>query len=404
MRFDERIFDGSDPLYAPGISWTGIYPRWKCPKKFTDMGYATTSAKIEPAGDRNDEHQPARALQCRQHMQAVKRWYDSIGAPKVEPGTWHWLIGRYRGDDISPMQEVKGNTRQGYLDQLKRLDNAIGHMQISDLRFETIKEIERVMRDKGRSNYSIKVFFQTVRRVAGYGSALGNEEARNVKFILGEMRFKSSPSRTVFPTREQVEAIVGKAVEDGNLHFALGTLLQFELALRAADVRGLWLRDGRAGTGIRRNGRRWADGLTWDMVGDNFSSITKVISKTASSRPEPVFFDLTPLPKVRELLAQVSEINNVGPVIISTTRDNMPYTSSGWRFAWNRYRDAAGVPRNIQVRDLRAGAITEAKQLGASAYAVRDLAGHATTEMTDRYARDRNTAEVIELRQSRGKA
>jgi len=403
MLYDIRLFNGSDPLYAPGISWSGKYPSWKCPNKYVKLGYATKSIRIQPAGHKGDESQPQRALQCRQHTQELKRWYDALDQPKMQTGTWHWLIGKYKSDDFSPFQEVKANTRQGYIDQLKRVDEAFGHMKISDLTFQVIKATEKAMRDKGRSNYSISILFATISRVAKYGSMLGNQDAREVKAVISDMRFKSSAPRTAFPTRDQVEAIVAKATEAGSLHFACGLLLQFELALRAVDVRGQWLRSENEGSGLYRNGKRWADGLTWDMIGPDFSSITKVVSKTASSRPEPVHWDLTPLPDIRSRLSDLAKVSSVGPVFIATRKDNLPYTASGWRHAWNRYRDEAGVPKNIQVRDIRAGAITEAKELGASPYALRDAAGHSTTEMTDVYARQQNTAKVIELRQNRGK-
>lgn len=403
MLSDKRLFDGSDPLYAPCISWSGKYPSWKCPAKYVKMGYATKSIRIQPQGSKDDEHHLERALQCRERTRHLKQWFDELDMPKVDVGTWHWLITRYRSDAFSPFHEVKANTREGYKSQLKRVDEAFGHMKISDLTFQVIKSTEKAMRDKGRSNYSISILFSTISRVAKYGSMLGNKEAREVKAIINDMRFKSSPPRTIYPTREQVEAIVAKATEAGSLHFACGILLQFELALRAVDVRGQWLRSDNEGAGLYRNGTRWADGATWDMIGPDFISITKVVSKTASSRPEAVHWDLTPLPEIRQRLEELSHIRNVGPIFIATRKDNLPYTASGWRHAWNRYRDEAGVPKEIQVRDLRAGAITEAKQLGASPYALRDAAGHSTTEMTDVYARNQNTAEVIELRQNRGK-
>jgi len=403
MLYDKRLYDGSDPLYAPGISWSGKYPSWKCPKKYVDMGFAIKSVRIQPQGAKDDDHQLERALQCRERTQDLKQWFDALDEPKVQVGTWHWLIGKYKSDEYSPFHEVKANTRQGYIDQLKRVDEAFGHMQISDLTFQVIKSTERAMRDKGRSNYSISILFSTISRVAKYGSLLGSKEAREVKAIINDMRFKSSPPRTIFPTRDQIEAIVAKATEAGSLHFACGLLLQFELALRAVDVRGQWLRAENEGKGLYRNGKRWADGLTWDMIGPDFSSITKVVSKTAASRPEPVHWDLTPLSDIRYRLSELAKISNVGPVFIATRKDNLPYTTSGWRHAWNRYRDEAGVPKEIQVRDIRAGAITEAKELGASPYALRDAAGHSTTEMTDVYARQQNTAKVIELRQNRGK-
>jgi hypothetical protein len=71
MRFSDALWDGSDPLYARGISWRGKnperrYAQWKCLIKLVKAGYAITKVKIEPAGHASDEHQSARAWRCRE--------------------------------------------------------------------------------------------------------------------------------------------------------------------------------------------------------------------------------------------------------------------------------------------------------------------------------------------------
>ena len=156
MRFKDALWDGSDPLYAPGISWSGKnperrYAQWKCPTKFVKAGYAITKVKIEPAGHVSDRHQPARALRCRELTQEVIRWSETQDKPRVDPDTWMYLIARYRTDEFSPIQEVKANTKIGYLEQMKKLEEVIGHTKIAALTYEVIKTIQKAMTDKGLS-------------------------------------------------------------------------------------------------------------------------------------------------------------------------------------------------------------------------------------------------------------
>lgn len=53
--------------------------------------------------------------------------------------------------------------------------------------------------------------------------------------------------------------------------------------------------------------------------------------------------------------------------------------------------------------DLRAGAMTEAKSLGADPYMLRDAAQHKEVSTTDKYSRGRSEGAntVVKLRQGR---
>ena len=240
MHYKEALWDGSDPLYAPGISWSGKnperrYAQWKCPPKYVKAGYAITKVKLDPSGSPDDQHQADRALRCRDLTREMLKWYDEQDKPKVNPEIWKYLIARYQTDEYSPFQEVKANTRAGYIQQLAKLEDAIGHTKIDGMTFEVIKTIQKAMASKGRSVSYIHRFFNTLRRVANYGKVLKIPAAREVADVLSEMRFQNSAARQVSPTRDQVYSIIRAADSEGMKHFALGIMIQFEFALRAVD-------------------------------------------------------------------------------------------------------------------------------------------------------------------------
>lgn len=87
------------------------------------------------------------------------------------------------------------------------------------------------------------------------------------------------------------------------------------------------------------------------------------------------------------------------PVIVSERLD-APYTKHGWSRAFRRIRDDLGIPDTVKMMDTRAGALTEAKNLGVDPFALRDLGTHAHVSTTDGYARGRseNINKVVELR------
>jgi len=406
--YKNALHDGSDPLYAPGISWSGKnpdrqYAQWKPPARYKKAGYSVASVKLDPPGHKNDEHQPARALRCRELTKDMLKWFEEQDKPKVDPTTWKYLIARYQTDEYSPFQEVKPNTREGYIQQLQKLEDVIGHTKISAMNYEAIKTLQKAMEKKGRTVAFIHRFFNTLRRVANYGKALKIQPAREVAETLSEMRFQNSAARQVAPTREQVYAIIAAADAEGAKAFALGIMMQYEFALRAVDVRGQWLRTDELEGGIIRNGKRWQDGLTWDMIDHDLNRMEKLISKTAKSLPEPYSFDLTGTPEIRQRLADIRPENPVGPVIVSP-RSGLPYTIYGWSQAWARLRGKAGLPKDLWMMDTRAGAVTEAKSLGVDPYMLRDAAQHKDVNTTSRYSRARSDAanNVVKLRQSRG--
>lgn len=404
-----------DPDYAPGISWSGRYAYWKCPKAFLNAGYEPSRVKLTP-GHRDDEHQIERARLCREMSRSAEAWWQSRSESTTGNGTWGYVIQRYRTDEFSPYQEVKENTRENYDYLCDRWNGAIGQSDIGAMDFVTIKQIERAMKDNGRTVSNIKRMFTMLRTLASYATALKIEGARDVKDVLGEVRFKTPPARNVAATRDQIYDVVAEADAKGAHAFAVGIIMQFEFALRAVDVRGQWFKisedEWSNGGVVRRTFKkdsagkpqvtfsRWQDGLTWDMFSPDLSSFTKVISKTQKSLPEPYQFDLTPLPDLQRRLLALRGDQQTGPVII-TERHQLPYERNAWSKEWRRLADRAGVPKEVCVMDARSGALTEAAQMGATPLQLRNAGQHSNVSTTDKYLRARSddASKVVQLRQ-----
>ena len=394
MRLKEALKDGSDPLYAPCTSISRGIRYWKAPKKYRDMGYKPTSVALGKIGEARDLDM------AREARNLTVAMLSHFKAPDHPVGTWAWLIHRYETDAYSPFHKVKANTRAGYVYQLGRLKKAIGKLRIGALTYEEILKIEMAMKEKGRSPANIKKLMTMLRIVSGYGKALRIPEARDVADTLSEMKFEGGPRRTVHPTRAQIRAIIDEADARGMFAFATGLLIQWTYLLRAVDVRGQWLpTDGTEG-GIVRDGQRWQDGLTWDMIDGNLATFEKVISKTARSQPEPLTFQITD--ELRGRLRLLGNSGRIGPVIISE-RFGAPYSRYSWAQAFRRIRDHLNLPKEIWIMDTRAGGITEARQMGADPLSIRDAAGHAHLSTTDRYVRGRSesAAKVVQLRNRR---
>lgn len=400
-RFDDPSSWPRD--YAPGlVIIKDRFAYWQAPKRYVKAGWDQPRHKLP-------DDPVERIALCRQYTRDLLNWWAYQQPASPDYGTWAYVIRRYRTDKYSPYARAKANTREGYDYTCNKWVAAIGHWKIDDLTFERLMEIEQAMRDKGRSDAYVARMFTQLRGLASYGSLIRETQAqcRPVKDMLALLRVRAPAGRSVAPTREQVEAVVAAADAAGQFAIATGWLLQFEFCLRAVDVRGQWLGGGTSNTpldgGIIRDGKRWADGLTWDMFDADLSTFTKVISKTAKSLPEPYTFDLTSVPYLRARIARLRPAEAVGPVIVS--RSGLPYTRNSWANTWVKYRRKAGIPDEIKVSDLRAGGLTEARELGANQFDLRDAAQHSNVSTTSKYVRGRSEAsgKIVKLRQEKRK-
>ena len=392
--FDMHALDGARPDYAPGQSETKGFFYWRAPKPAIDQGYAFKRAKLP--GQKGDGADLERARLCRDYTREALRWLDQGDTSVFAKNTWGWLIQRYLTDELSPFREVKANTRDIYRWHMNRWQEMVGETFVETTTYAVLKGWQRIMREKGRSVAYIKRMFTHLRIIASYGVALRISGARDVKEVLGELRVAGASARTKAPTPDQIAAVIAKADAAGETAFALGLSIQWWLALRAADVRGQWLRmqKGETPSGIVRGGFRWADGLTWDMI--DGAILTKTPSKTADKMPEPLVFDLSLCPDVLSRLQAMPK--GVGPVIVD--RNGMPYRKESWSALWRQFRKAAGVPDDIWMMDTRAGAINDAKNKGATAIQLQHQANHASLSTTNRYIRERSESanRVIQMR------
>lgn len=395
MRYDLAALDGGDPLYMPSTSRSRDIFYWRAPRPALNAGYALKRVSLPgKAGDGRDEE---RARMARELTREALRFAEGHQAGPAK-GTWGHLIHRYLTDEFSPYQDVKGNTKATYRHEADYWREAIGAVNVAETDLHFIKTLEKKMKAKGRSAHFISTRFGALRRVANYGVSLRVKDADDVAKILGVLRFSGGLSRSAKPTEAQLAAVVKAADEAGDSMFALSVLLQWWLSLRGIDVRGEFIPGAATEGGIKRKGAVWRDGLTWDMISPDLCRITKVISKTARHDPRPATFDITPLADLRHRLSQVPAEKRIGPVILR--RNGAPYDRHDYADAWRKYADAAGVPKEIQCRDLRAGAINDALAKGASPLQAQHAAGHASFDTTQIYirGRDASAAEVISLR------
>ncbi|MDE0003903.1 MAG: tyrosine-type recombinase/integrase [Rhodospirillaceae bacterium] len=118
--------------------------------------------------------------------------------------------------------------------------------------------------------------------------------------------------------------------------------------------------------------------LRWDCV--NFESRTVLLPTTKTGRRiHPL--STAALDILRELTNRGEHVFCIAPA--------QPVTYTTVRLAFLKAAKAAGL-RDVRLHDLRRTFMTRAAESGVSAYTLRDLLGHKTALMADRYVRRTN--------------
>ena len=389
---------------APGLkrkrNKDGSYREyWEARADIAKRGYRPSSVRLHYP--ETPEGRQQLASRCR-ILQAEMLAWSATGEHRARgyDGTIKSLSRAYQTNEDSPLHSMKWNSRENVVKSLKIIEATVGARHVSKLLGPDFKRWHAAWaqpRDgqlKPRP-WRAKHAMDTVRQLIGYGVTLGHEDCFRADTILSKIRFKAPPARTSVMTIEHVNALRTAAHFEGFPSIALATVLQFELALRQKDVVGEWEpRDETDDGGITYRDKRWVNGLVWSDIDDDLI-LRKVHTKTGFA----VEHDLKLHPAVLQEIDRVPAGKRVGPIIISEAT-GVPYKNRKFTERWRKVADKAGLPKHVWNMDARAGAITEAYDLGASETDVMKSAGHKNRQTSARYNRGtiNQTNRVAEMR------
>jgi hypothetical protein len=384
----KRNKDGTERVY------------WECRTDLRKRGYEPSSVRLH---DTDAEAQAARCRRLQADMLAwaangdafSKRGYDgSLGA----------LARDYETDDGSPFAMLKDNSKVFIGHVLGVVTKAVGKRQVRALLGSDFRSWHKKWGEPALPGGKLRLWrarhcITIVRRVIAYGVVCGHADCVRPNMILKEMRFADGPQRRTRQTRQQAEALIQAANAIGLHSVALANALQFSCGFRQKDVIGEWLPDADGEGGIQRHGRRWANGVTWADI-DPAGILTKQTTKTGKT----VCHDLRLHPMIQAELARIPPEKRVGPLVVSE-RTGQPWRANPFGVAWRKCADAAGIPFEVQSRDARAGAVSEAYETGARQEDVMKFATHSLAKTSDLYNRGSivQTTKVAKLRLSKTK-
>ena len=369
---------------------------WVATRAAVASGYTPTVVRLHGDMDLPDEAQ-AVAQRCRVLTAEMRQWISGRpAAPSASTGTIAWLCDIYQTDRDSPYRGLRPSSQVSYDESIKILRDTVGSRRIDAV---TGKDVRRWFKSWGRADPETEVLanprraygaIQLLRIVVNFGVESGSRASVGLKLILQAQRFKQPKRRKLIMTREQVDLFIHAAHAANLPSLALAVALQFSCALRQKDVIGEWVSQA-------AGGRRWTTGLLW---GDHIALDWTLAKPTSKSNGEEVAeFDLKLLPLAMAELQRVSAEARIGPVVRCES------TGRPWkqRLFAQRFREvarAAGIPDTVWNMDTRAGAVTEAYDMGAREEDAMDLATHKERKTNQGYNRGRmvKTSRVSTLR------
>ncbi len=323
------------------------------------------------------------------------------------------LMSAYKTDPVSNFGKLEYCTRRYYTRLMAQIERDHGDVDVSTIKGRTIHEWHQVWTGGGKKISMGHALVGMMRTLANFGFfALDDEACQRLGLLLSKGRFANGKPRTVQITREQTTAICNASRATLPM-IGLAQALQFECTWRQKDVIGEWLPVGEPGISDvcsmhpKKGPMKWLKGLRWEEIGADF-----IVHHVTSKRKKMSEPDLTLAPLVMAELeyqwpgcsADRSLLPAKGPVIIDEYT-GFPYKADDFREEWRIFATDCGVPLNVQNRDARAGAISEAIMYGAEAAHVRDAATHSDVSQTMDYSRAsrENTHTVQRMRMEKSR-
>jgi hypothetical protein len=325
---------------------------------------------------------------------------------------------------------VRFQTQQIYAQRLNALDAALGKVRVKHITFDDITtwQDEFSGDDDGSKPKKSRAsaLIAMLKRIALFGSLVLREDsgcdavcATFTKMAQANLMNSGGGRRKEYMTVAQCRLLRVKAHEMGFPSIALEQVFAFELGVRQKDVIGEWLPVGWPGlSDITRHGRKWLIGLRWEEI-DADLVLRHRLSKSihgAQTVMDPEAgtwkaWDLHDYPMIMDELARLcggtidrAKLPAQGPVIVRE-ETGLPWSRKTFGTAWRKVADAAGIPNNIQNRDSRPGAATEADLAGVAPDKRQRMLGHARGETTRIYEREELevSREVARLRTEKRK-
>ncbi len=281
-------------------------------------------------------------------------WYRGQGPVPIDPASLAGLIRLWQTD--ASFKGLRDRTQNDHLYYFRHIEAWAGDAPVSAITRRAVKAWYRALVEGHGPSFASHAI-ATLRRLLSFAV----DEEWIERNPADRMRIKAPESRAVVWTDAQVAAFCDTARAMGRPSMALAALLAWALGQRIGDVLRL----------------TWA---AWDG-----QRITLRQSKTG----QPV--SIRPLPELRAALdAARQDGQRTAPQMVVSEITGRPYQPSAFQHTAAKIRTEAGLPKELQMADLRRTAATNLGRAGCTDDEIRAVTGHKTRAVVAVYVRPDN--------------
>ena len=309
---------------------------WIPSKTARALGFAS-----EPLGD-DIRAATARAEKLNAQLDAER---ERKAPAKIAQGTVAALIKRYIASPA--FADLSASTQKGYRQILARIESKAGDVDVTGITRSDVVETYEQLRER-HGEASAAAMMRVWRLLLGFSYDIG---WRNDNPAKGLRLRTLAPRRRVW-SPEEVRAFIAAAQAEGRDSMALAVELAYDTGQRQADILK----------------------LTWTQY--DGTAFTLRQSKTSA----PVIAVVSP-----EMQARLSTVERRGVQLVVSEATAKPYKKDHFAHEFARLREVAGLPKDLQFRDLRRTAATELGQAGATDDQIRAQTGHKSRNVVAVY-------------------
>jgi site-specific recombinase XerD len=312
--------------------------------------YWMPTAKLKAAGflpRRLDDDKAKAVGQAEQLNADLDRWYAGAGQAKPQIEDLPTLDDLFQRND--EFKDLGERSQRDYLYNIKAANETFTGGPVKSL---TTKVVNAWYQDQ-RKTFGISTSrnrMAALRRLLSFGRRIGWITENPA---LG-MKIKAPESRSRIWTSGELDAMVKAAIGVGRPSMATAIMLGWCLGQRPADLRK----------------------LPWSSYDGR--SIALRQAKTAA------FVDVPALPELRSVLDTAPRLS---PLIVVSEVTKRPYQESDFQHLFAEIRDGAGLPSDLQFRDLRRTMATALGRAGCTQDQIKAITGHKTRAVLDVYVR-----------------
>ncbi len=306
---------------------------WQPSKSLVAAGF-TTRRLAERTNDVAEAFREAEQLN-----RELDLWRSGAQPVQAGPGTLPDLIRRYqkttRWTRLSPKTQ---NTYECWQRQLEAWSARAGHPPIQSISRKDCRALYESKAEKRPAAAAVLTFLSALMQFAVDEGEIQTNPAR-------ALDLQSNPPRYQVWTDEQIEAVIRMATEMGRPSVGLAIALAHNTAQRLGDIITMaWSQYDRQSIRLRQR-------------------------KTGTHLDVPC---------TQQLKAVLDATPRVGTLMVMIDRTGRPY-SDGYGFdeLFRRIARAAGLPDDLQFRDLRRTAAVQLAEAGCSPPEIAAITGHS---------------------------